>query len=473
MAFLSNLLSAQPSGAWVGIIQAFEGALGNYVLAIILLTIVIRLVWAVVDTINKYSTQKMTAIQSKMQPEMEKIEAKYAKQPQILQQKKNEVQQRYLGKSQMGSCLIMLVTMVLNLVIFFTLFSGLNSMASFKIKNNYENIKYVYANCISVTDGFLTDDTLSYSIDEKHAFFADYENLSFNFREVQGAGEEESKTVVELVYNNNNSPVVLYTSDYKDKADFTTKVTVPPANEGEEATEKDVTNANIISLIQKYIPVYGEGEEIGSKEVIIKTETVPGENGDEIKNLYLSTAIQNVAMEKVGEVYEQTKDSFLWIENIWVADSPLEKSILSYKQIASQIGKKNIEEGEETIYNAFMLDLKEIKGKTNGYYLLPILIALVSILSMFITKLYNKRKNEKKGLPPMKQNAKWAQFIMPVVLGLFALFYNSVFAIYLLTGQVVSTALLPLQLFIVDKILEKREKKQEEKIVTVDYSRKF
>ncbi len=480
MAFLGNMLATAPSGAWVGIIQTFEGALGNYVLAVILLTVIIRLVWSLVDTVQKYSQQRMSTLQAQMQPELEKLNAKYEKQPQVLKQKQNELYQRHYGKTQYGSCIVMLVAMVLNLVIFFTLFSGLNSMAAFKIKNNYENIKYTYANCISVTDDFFENEVLNpadgtpLTTEQKYGFFAEYDKLSFVFREVEVAGEEVTKTVVDLVYTDGDAdPVVLITSDYKGKEAFTTKVTVPPENEGEEATEKDVTNANIIALIQKYIPVYEEGEEEGSKEIIIKTQIVQGENGDEEQHLYLSTAIQNVAMKNVVAVYDDTKESFLWIENIWIADSPLEKSILSYNAVANQIGKKNLEEGEETIYNAFMTDLKTERNTTNGYLILPLLCIVFAMLSTVITTAYNKRKNAKKGLPEVKANAKWTKIIIPCLLGVFALFYNSVFAIYMLTGQVVSTLILPLQLFIVDKIMDKKSKKDEEKKVTVDYSRKF
>ena len=68
MANLSNLLSvSQPKGMWISIIQAFEGATKNYVLAIILLTVVIRVVWAIVETFSKYSQQKMAASQAEMQ----------------------------------------------------------------------------------------------------------------------------------------------------------------------------------------------------------------------------------------------------------------------------------------------------------------------------------------------------------------------------------------------------------------------
>lgn len=466
MAFLSNILSvAQPTGAWIGIIKAFESGVGSYVLAVILLTVVIKVIWSIFDTVNKYSTQKMTAVQSQMQPEMEKLEAKYAKQPQVLQQKKNELQQRYMGKSQMGSCFITLIIMALNMVIFFTLFSGLNTMASYKIASNYDNLKYTYANCLKVADKYLGDEI---SDDEK-LVFADYENLKFV---IEGEGEEKTISLVQMVGENEN---VLATSKYLYQEDFTSTITVPPAEEGGEATEKQVTNQNIIALIQKYIPVYEEGEEFGSKEILLKTYTVEGEDGQPVEvKLYLSEALQNVAMKNVVADYDNSQEGFLWIKNIWVADSPLEKSVNSYNSVKNSLGKKGYEEGEEEIYNAFMTDLKEERSQTNGYYILPVLCVLVAIGTMAVTNLYNKLKNKKKGLPPMKKNAKWTQFIVPAIMGLFALLYNSVFALYILVGQIVSTLVLPLQLLIIDKILDKKEEKKiEETKPTIDYSRKF
>lgn len=469
MAFLSNILAvAQPTGAWISIIKAFEGATGNYILAIILLTVVIRVVWSVVETVNKYTTQKMTAVQAQMQPEMEKIEAKYGKQPQVLQQKKNELQQRYMGKSQIGGCLVTLVVIVLNMVIFFTLFSGLNGMASYRIVSSYDNIKYTYANCLNVVDHYLGD-TIEQS--EKDVF-ADYENLKFV---IEGEGEEKTISLIQI--DGENEIRLVDKLAYKYQEDFTTKVTVPAEEEGGQPTEKEVTNQNIITLIQKYIPVYEEDEEFGSKEVFLKKVVVKNEEGQDVEeNLYLSQAIQRVAMNNVIAEYDNTKESFLWIDNIWIADSPLEKSVVSFKTVKSNLGKQ-YEDGEETIYNAFMPDLKDARSRTNGYYILPILCVITAGLSIIVTDQYNKWKNKKKNLPTVKKNAKWTQFILPAILGIFALFYNSVFAVYLLTGQLISAMVLPLQLFIIDKIMDKQEKKKQQKEAEkndiVDYTRKF
>lgn len=472
MAILSSLLAvSQPKGFWVTIIKAFEALTNNYVLAIILITLIIRLVWSFLELGMKYNQQHMAKINAKMQPELDKLKEKYANQPQVFQAKQNELYQKHYGKSQIGSCLIMIITTAINLVIFFTLLSGLNAISSYKNSVSYDSIKYTYVNCLEVTDKYLTDENVAEygSYEDRLDYFADYENLSFVFRtEKEG---DEKVTYVDIVYNESIGDTtyqrLLYTTKYK--TDFSEEVTVPAENPGEEDTTKIITTNEYIidNLIEFYFPVYEKGEEFGSREKIIGVD----ENG---KDIYLSTAIQSVAMKNVVEVYDQSKESFLWIKNIWIADSPMNKSIVSYNTLANQIGKKNLEEGEEKIYNAFMPDLKEERNEVNGYFIIPILLVLTAVLSMQVTNMYTKRKNAKKGLPEAKQNAGWVKIIIPIMLGMFGLFYNSVFAIYLLVGQIVSLAVSVPQLMLIDYIIDKKEEKQKEKnTVTVDYSRKF
>ncbi len=65
------------------------------------------------------------------------------------------------------------------------------------------------------------------------------------------------------------------------------------------------------------------------------------------------------------------------------------------------------------------------------------------------------------------------KFIMPIIFGIFALFYNSVFAIYMFISQIISALLIPLQNLIISKWNNHTKKKEEEKVEVVDYSRKF
>ena len=139
MAILSMLCATAPTGMWESIIWAFEGATNNYVWAVVLLTVLIRIVWAPFDTYNRRISAKNAAMQAKLQPELQKLQQKYGNDKQLLNQKTNELYKRN-NYNIMGSCLFMLIFMGLNLAIFFTLFSGLNKIASYKIYTNYEKI---------------------------------------------------------------------------------------------------------------------------------------------------------------------------------------------------------------------------------------------------------------------------------------------------------------------------------------------
>lgn len=472
MAILSSILSVtEPHGFWITIIKAFEGVTKNYVLAIIFLTVVIKLITGlIVDTFSKYNSQNMSVLQAKAAPAIEKIKEKYASQPQVMQQKQNEVYRKYYGKSYYAGCFMTMIVMVLNLVIFFTLFSGLNTMSAYKIAQNYDNLKYTYTNSLNVVDSYLNNGQESQ--EDKLAYLRDYENISF----VLGEDGEGNKTI-SMVYKDKNSEdieKILATEIYK--VDFSSTIEVPPTEEGGEATTKKITNnENIIKLIEEYFPVYAEGEEEGSKEIIIDYERVPnGEGEEEVKPIYLSTVLNKLLTKEVVKVYDMNKESFLWIKNIWIADSPLNKSIVSFNSLKSQVGKNKFEDKEEVIYNAFMPELKAERNQTNGYFILSILCIAVSFLTMFLTKFYNKRKNQKKGLPTTPQaQGKWAQIVVPIIMGVFALFYNSVFAIYMLTSQIVSCVLLYPQLMFVDYLIDKKKDKKDKDTPEVEYSRKF
>ena len=473
MAIIGTLLSVnQPSGVWISIIQAFEKVTNNYVLGIIFLTVVIRLIWSLVELLTKYSQQKMNKVQVLMQPELEKVRAKYSNQPQIQQQKENEIYKRYMGKKTAGSCVVMIITMVLNMVVFFTLFTGLNTMATYKMSANYDNLKYTYVNCINVTDKYFEG---NYNDLAKQEVFKDYENLAYKI----GVDADGNKNISLVKVNADGSEEVLATDLYKNEKDF--ESVIPAVG---ETPEKIVSaNENIIKMLDKIFPKYEEGEEVGSKEIVIYQtpaldkdgNPVVDENGNTVYDkLYLSTAIQSAIMEEVNVKYDQNKDSFLWIENIWLADSPFQNSVVDFNTIKSQLGTANVKDGEEQIFNAFMQDIKEAKNRENGYYILPLLCVAFTVLSMYTTTWYNKLKAKKKGQVYTKpKNGLAMQIILPILLGIFALFYNSVFSIYMVTGQVISMILSPLQLLIVDKIIEKQEKKKDKDKVVVDYSRKF
>ncbi len=441
MAVLSLLLSvAEPSGFWITIIRAFENVTNNYVLAIIFLTVVIKLIWTPIDTFNRRSQQKMSQTQAKMQPELDVINKKYAKDPNLLKQKQNEVYKKYNSKS-MGGCFLMMLFMALNLTIFFTLFSGLNTMGAYKISESYDYLKYSYANVLEVTNKYIGDDA------SKAEIFNNPESLVFRI-EVNETNPEHIEIVLLQLEGENETELARneYTTDFS--------TTEKEEVDGQEQTVvTETTNEYLNSIITKF-------------DGIVLKETVV-EGSEESIKYTLTEAVTDASSNFIVERYQSNKESFLWIDNIWISDSPFNQSIVNYNGYVSQIGANNVEEGEETIYNAFMPKLQELQSRANGYFILPILCILASVLTTLLSTKLGRKKREK-----TSNQSKWLAIIMPIIFGVFALFYNSVFAIYMLTSQVMAAVTLPVQ-NVVLRAIDNRKKKKEEEKTEIDYTRKF
>ena len=66
MDLLNAITLSQPLGFWDSIIFGLEGAVGNYALALILVTIIIKLVMVPLDFINRYTSKKSTRKQAEI-----------------------------------------------------------------------------------------------------------------------------------------------------------------------------------------------------------------------------------------------------------------------------------------------------------------------------------------------------------------------------------------------------------------------
>ena len=179
MAFITGLLSvSEPTGVWQTIIKAFEGGVGSYILAIVLITLIIKLIWAPFETINKKINKKNMRIQAKIQPELEKLKTRYGADRNLLNQKTQELYRKH-NYSMMGSCLFMLVFLALNLTIFFTLFAGINSMADYKISQQYDYLKYNYANVLNLTNEVYEKNNDDVAENNITGYFENYSSLTF------------------------------------------------------------------------------------------------------------------------------------------------------------------------------------------------------------------------------------------------------------------------------------------------------
>lgn len=165
-------------------------------------------------------------------------------------------------------------------------------------------------------------------------------------------------------------------------------------------------------------------------------------------------AAKKNAQHAVYNVYysedQVTIRSFLWIKNIFVSDN-WAQAVPDFATVTGQKGMATSKLTGITIdeYNDVMADVLGTggygkDGKWNGLLILPILSIALSFLS---TKLLSGSQ-EQPPAPPQdaqgegaekaqsqQQTMKMMQYVMPIMMGVFALFYSGAFALYMFTSS--------------------------------------
>lgn len=166
------------------------------------------------------------------------------------------------------------------------------------------------------------------------------------------------------------------------------------------------------------------------------------------------TEAQKNAQQAVYNVYysedQVTIRSFLWIKNIFVSDN-WAQAVPDFATVTGQKGMATSKLTGITIdeYNDVMADVLGTggygkDGKWNGLLILPILSIALSFLS---TKLLSGSQAQPPASPQgaqgegaekaqsQQQTMKMMQYVMPIMMGVFALFYSGAFALYMFTSS--------------------------------------
>jgi len=371
-----NLLGSSiywPEGDfWTSLIRIFD-FIGNYAWIIIVFTIVLKLILSPLDFTQRFYMNKTTRAQAKIAPELEKLKRQYGQNQNLLYQKQNELYQKN-NINNRGSCVFMIVYLVLTLVIFMTLFNSMQFIARENIKNQYNTLQTEYTQVFN------------------EEYVRDYLGVDITGNEAH-----------------------IYT-----QAELEPYESLKPEVERAEHKAQAVSDA------------------------------------------------QDIVYEK----YDEVKVSWLWIKNIWVADKPTQKAVLSYD---SYIAVTQDKAQDKVLYESVMAKLSQ-EGSSynteNGYYILSIIVLLVSLLSQFITRKMSQPKS-KDGTAvqtPNPMSSKVMMFVMPLIMVIFTLNSSSIFSLYLIANTLVATLLTPVIMVICNRIEEKNEKKKYEQ-TKVDYRR--
>lgn len=368
MDLLNAISLTKPTGFWASIIFGMEGAVKNYALALILVTIIIKLVMVPLDFINRYTSKKSSRKQAELKPELDKINAKYANDKNALNQKTMALYKAH-NYNVTGTCFGMLAYLVLTMVVFWTLFGSLNTISAYKIGDQYLQVRKEYFAEYNIDVDALTDE---------QSVMAEYESKIAELTE--GKSEEEKTQILD---------------EYSTKAN-----------------------------------------------------------------------------KKAKEKYDEVATSFLWIKNIWLADSTV-NPVMKYTDFInkSSLTKEQITEEE---YNLVISPMKDTERSYNGLFILAILAAGINYLSTAMNNWISQARAKKKGLDPKlvtNNSNKALTFIMPIIMGVFTLFYNAAFGLYIVAGALITLITSPLVTTFVDMLEYDAITKEQQKTVAI-YDRK-
>jgi len=238
---------------------------------------------------------------------------------------------------------------------------------------------------------------------------------------------------------------------------------------------KACQNAYNASISNSISVEYGDANGDG----VITLDDIPKtEDGYTFYNNAVTTAQQ-----AVYDVYysdEQTAvRSWLWINNIFVADN-WEKAVPDFATVTGQSGyaTSRLAGITQDEYNTVMGGVLgtggygKNNGKWNGLLVLPVLSIVLSFLS---TKLTSKSSGE---APPQLTQApvnssdpnakakdpnasmKMMQWMMPLMMGVFALLYSGAFALYMFTSSFMAIAF-QLSFNLICMIIDKKQEGKE------------
>lgn len=426
MDFMSNMLAPlqwPASGAWETIIKWLSGV-GNIAVAIILLTLILKLLLLPVDFWQRSVTRKMSLKQAEMQPELEKIKQKYGN-SELGQQKTAELYKKH-GMSPTSSCGVMLVYMVLTLLVFITLFNSLGSISRTQINYEYYQLQteysVVYKQSLAETDY----DTSVYDSVEAYAKAIAQNAVVSKYDEVR-----QGFLWIKNIWRPDNWSSVFPTAD-----EFLS--TTGSKFYVETNTESEFYNMVMLSTDTSvpYVDVNGNVYAIPSADPSTDPSTI------------------------VIEGYETPC-------NIVYADTTLVTEEKNISRVATETASAKFKADFDVVTAGIN---QKYNGQWNGYLILIILSGAITFLSQFLSTVGVKGK-DKKGNEVKGAKTKWISgAFLAVLMIVFTIGYTSMFALYIVTNSILSIIFNILINLINNKIDSGKEKKKT-KTVVADYVR--
>lgn len=433
MMMLAAALPDNLIGQWL--VQLDE-KLPTFGVTVIVFTIILRLILSPLDIWQKISQRKQSKAMRRLQPKLAKLQKQYANQPQLLRQKQAELQKQE-KLHPFASCLPLIVTMV----VFFVVFAGFRDLVAYK---NEDIIERVYASYTQYDE----DEGSQHAMEAAGDFVISSQTDKFLSDVEEGADvpQEEIDKLVEEI-----------NAQIKGEEGYLT-----PGQEGVEG--------EYYLAYSKAFALYGEWNEkatVGEKNAY--RDALPEEDRD-ILNKTIACFAEN-KNEAMVLAYEEHMEGFLWIQNIFMPDTGSNVVPSVDEFVGGRIQAQMPDAAAGVSYDELTGPAQSALNKTgtwdagrwNGYFVLPVLSIALSFLSTWFTQKLSPAATpmgDAKQQKSQQRTMKILTYIMPLVMGIFAIMYSAAFAIYYFMSNLVST-LINVIYIIITKIIDNKNRAKE------------
>ena len=212
-------------------------------------------------------------------------------------------------------------------------------------------------------------------------------------------------------------------------------------------------------------------------------------NENATKEAAVKEYFRNEGQTAVLEAYEtsvKNNTKFLWIKNIWATDASYKNPVLQFSEFEAEVKQQNFQVGDKKVNlteiaektNAYSVDTYNVitgkltaqKSQANGYYILILLSIGTILLQQWV--MMAGQKEQQKYSSVDGQGASQQKMTMVIMTGMFAIFafmYSSAFSIYMIMSNVLSL----ISTIVINKIVDTRERKKEEKALIEKYNKRF
>ena len=493
------------SGFWESIIKWFSGV-GNIGVAIILLTLCLKIILLPLDFWQKMVSRKMTAQQAVMQPELDEIKVRYGNNRALMQQKQSELYKKY-NVSPGNSCLAMLVYLVVTMIVFFTLFAGLGSISKTQINYQYYQIQQTYLQTYEANkthpdviiisqnaaadkyeetkQSFLTikniwrpdnassvfphsEDFLRSTGTKFGVYKYEPENISYIYLTTNAEKIEDinGKTYIEPYVDLNGNVYIVY-----DLSDTATN----PASFTINAKDGDITYNNLIysTIFETYV----------NSDLNITYFVLTANNDQEYvkdDNSYVKPYVnkENKIFATAGTDTEVVIDGITYTVDYSKTEAELLTDYITEHELSIDKQQKIHETnaGYKAV-DAFKQDYdlvtatihKRYEGQWNGFMILVLLAGAITFMSSYLANAGVRTKNQKGNKIKAARPKPTMGIIMAIVMIFFTFSYTSAFAIYIITNSALSMLFAYLSNLLLNKIEFKKQSKENK---VADYVRK-